>query len=91
MLARMVPFGVAFHHGGLSLDERALIEEAYLGKLVDILVCTSTLAAGVNLPARRVVVKELRMGRRELTKAEYQQMAGRAGMNPVDRDSLLKG
>ncbi|XP_060800569.1 helicase POLQ-like isoform X2 [Amyelois transitella] len=78
-LTRAVRFGVGFHHAGLAADERALLETAFRSGVVSVLCCTSTLAAGVNLPARRVIVRAPRVGREPLSLAAYRQMAGRAG------------
>ncbi|KTF94760.1 hypothetical protein cypCar_00022413 [Cyprinus carpio] len=52
VLQKTVPFGLAYHHSGLTSDERKLVEEAYSSGVLCLLTCTSTLAAGINLPAR---------------------------------------
>lgn len=56
VLKQTIPFGLAYHHSGLTMDERKLIEDAYSQGVLCLLTCTSTLAAGVNLPAKRFVI-----------------------------------
>ena len=56
VLKQTIPFGIAYHHSGLTMDERKLIEDGYSQGVLCLLTCTSTLAAGVNLPAKRFVV-----------------------------------
>lgn len=88
-LASIVEGGVAFHHAGLSPTSRNIIENAFRQKILRIIYATPTLSAGVNLPARRVLVSikryEPRIHRMTRIKVlEYKQMAGRAGRPQYD-------
>lgn len=71
--------GVAYHHAGLTSQERSAVESGYRCGLLLVLCATSTLAAGINLPARRVILRTLRQGTGAVLKAQYLQMIGRAG------------
>ncbi len=89
-LAEAVERGAAFHHAGLAREHRALIEDAFRERLLKAVSATPTLAAGVNTPARRVVVRDWRRydgsagGMQPLSVLEVHQMMGRAGRPGLD-------
>lgn len=88
-LAELVKKGVAFHHAGLSQSCRSIVEEEFRGGAIRLVTATPTLAAGVNLPARRVVISSLmrfdmRRGMAPISVLEYKQMSGRAGRPQYD-------
>lgn len=80
--------GIAFHHAGLHVQLKALVEELYEARLIDVLYCTSTFALGINMPARSVVFDGLEKfdGKRvvPLTTRQFMQKAGRAGRRGLD-------
>lgn len=84
ILEETLPAGVAYHHAGLTVEERETVETCYRKGLVRVLTATSTLAAGVNLPARRVIFRQPRIGRDFIDGTRYRQMAGRAGRTGID-------
>ena len=88
-LASCVESGVAFHHAGLMGEHRHIIEEAFRKNIIKVIACTPTLAAGLNLPARRVIIRDYKRfdvnyGSVPIPVLEYKQMAGRAGRPGMD-------
>ncbi len=90
LLADLVRCGAGFHHAGLGGGHRRLLEDAFRDGKVKVLAATPTLAFGVNLPARVVVVSDYRRyevgyGYYPISVLEYKQMAGRAGRPKYDK------
>ena len=83
-LDKTVMKGVAFHHAGLTAEERDIAAEAYDKGIIKVIVATCSLAAGINLPARRVILQGARMGRDLIGPAMLRQMRGRAGRKGKD-------
>ena len=90
LLANFVKHGAAFHHAGLGGGHRRLLEEAFREGKIKVLTATPTLAFGVNLPARMVIIHDYRRyevgyGYYPIPVLEYKQMAGRAGRPKYDK------
>ena len=79
LLLKTVPKGIGFHHADLWLDVRAEIEDAFEQEWLRIMVATSTLVQGVNFPIRTLLIGDYRLGAGTLTKADFSNLAGRAG------------
>ncbi len=84
-----ISYGICFHHAGLSNKQRKDIEDLFKARKIKILTATPTLAAGVNLPSRTVIVRDLTRfdgGRSvRIPYIELKQMLGRAGRPKYDK------
>ncbi len=88
-LAACIRSGTAFHHAGLTTPLRELVEDGFREGKIRLISSTPTLAAGLNLPARRVIIRSYRRyssesGMQPIPVLEYKQMAGRAGRPRLD-------
>jgi replicative superfamily II helicase len=88
-LRQSVLDGVAFHHAGLSRGDKDLVEEWFRDGRIHLLFSTSTLAWGVNLPARCVVIRDTKYhdpleGEVDMSPLDVRQMLGRAGRPGYD-------
>jgi len=89
-LKDLLPYGFAIHHAGMSRVDRALVEDLFADRHIQVLVSTATLAWGVNLPAHTVIIKGTQVyspekGRWvELGALDVLQMFGRAGRPQYD-------
>ncbi|PVU91812.1 hypothetical protein BB559_003962 [Furculomyces boomerangus] len=89
-LAFALEFGIGLHHAGLTDSDRVLVEELFESRKIQVLVATSTLAWGVNLPAHLVIVKGTEYfdakshGYKDMPMTDVLQMIGRAGRPQFD-------
>ena len=88
-LEKCLKNGSAFHHAGLAAGQRDTVESGFLDGKIRCISATPTLAAGINLPARRVIIRDLHRfessrGRYPIPLMEVKQMSGRAGRPGLD-------
>ena len=95
-LREALSFGIGLHHAGLVETDRQLVEELFANNKIQILVATSTLAWGVNLPAHLVVVKGTQYfdakieGYKDMDLTDVLQMLGRAGRPQFDTSGIAR-
>lgn len=89
-LRDLLPYGFGIHHAGMSRPDRTSVEDLFNDGLIQVLVCTATLAWGVNLPAHTVIIKGTQIYSPEkgswveLSPQDVLQMLGRAGRPQYD-------
>ncbi len=95
-LRESLSFGIGLHHAGLVEADRQLAEELFANNKIQILIATSTLAWGVNLPAHLVVVKGTQYfdakseGYKDMDLTDVLQMLGRAGRPQFDSSGIAR-
>ena len=93
-LQELVPYGLGFHNAGVLRKDRNIIERLFSNKVINVLVSTSTLAWGVNLPAYCVIIKGVSFydaekgGNTDIGILDIQQMFGRAGRPQFDKKGV---
>jgi helicase len=90
LLTRSLESGIAFHHAGLTSKQRTRVERMFKERKIRCLVATPTLAAGINLPARTVIIRDIyrydsQLGNTLIPVMEIKQMLGRAGRPKYDK------
>uniref|UniRef100_A9A6U9 ATP-dependent DNA helicase Hel308 n=1 Tax=Methanococcus maripaludis (strain C6 / ATCC BAA-1332) TaxID=444158 RepID=A9A6U9_METM6 len=87
-LSDCVRKGIAFHHAGLTTKQRKIVETAYKNRIIKVICCTPTLSAGLNLPCRRAIIRDVKRfsdrGMKFIPVMEIQQCIGRAGRPGLD-------
>ncbi|PWI47018.1 hypothetical protein CEE45_14035 [Candidatus Heimdallarchaeota archaeon B3_Heim] len=90
-LVACIKKGAAFHHAGLNSNQRMIIEDSFKEGIIKVLCATPTLASGINIPAKRVIISSVyrysvERGSYPIMTLEYKQMSGRAGRPQYDTE-----
>ena len=85
------PFGLAIHHAGMSREDHGFVEELFADGSIQVLVCTATLAWGVNLPAHTVIIKgtQIYNQRRVAGRSSHPKTSSRCSAAPVIHNMTL--
>lgn len=90
-LQKFSNYGIAFHHAGLDLSDKRMVEAAFLSGKIKILCATTTLSVGVNLPAYLVIIRGTKLNTgtfQEHSDLTIRQMMGRAGRPQFDKEGV---
>ncbi|CAD2099732.1 DEAD/DEAH helicase, putative [Plasmodium vinckei brucechwatti] len=93
-LKDLLKYGIGIHHAGLNESDKNIVEYFFLNKIIQILICTSTLAWGINLPAYLVIIKgneyydPKTKKYKDISYTDLLQMIGRAGRPQFDNEAL---
>lgn len=71
ILKETIPKGIAYHHSGLTGEEREILEWAYWRGVLLVIIATSTLSTGINLPAKAVIFNKPLIGAQEMNQTQY--------------------
>ncbi|MCC6511905.1 MAG: DEAD/DEAH box helicase [Pirellulaceae bacterium] len=92
-LKQILQRGIGVHHAGVLPKYRRIVEDLFQAKLLSVAVCTETLSAGINLPARSVVLPTILKGpkdkRKVIEPSAAQQIFGRAGRPQFDKEGFV--
>lgn len=88
-LARAATLGIFVHHGTTPQGLRLSVEHAMQRELIKLVICTSTLAQGVNLPIRYLVVSGVNQGADRIKTRDFQNLIGRAGRAGMHTEGLI--
>lgn len=89
IVTKAAALGVFVHHGTTPQGLRLSIEHAMQGELIKLVICTSTLAQGVNLPIRYLIVSGVKQGAESIKTRDFQNLIGRAGRAGMHTEGLV--
>jgi len=88
-VTKCASFGVFSHHGNIPQGIRLAIEHAMRENLIKFVICTSTLAQGVNLPIRYLIVADVHQGQENIKTRDFQNLIGRAGRSGMHTEGSI--